>query len=83
MNRNTDSQAVRLHVPAHQTARGTAKQAAKAVLLGQNTAAAARDALVSEKRRLEGVARALSGRALQHERTISGEKRRCRYRGSR
>lgn len=44
----------------HQAARvSTAKQAAQATLLQQSTAGAARDALVLEKRRLEGIARAL------------------------
>lgn len=37
----------------------TGRQAAQATLLQQSTAGAARDALVVEKRRLEGIARAL------------------------
>ncbi|ACY33741.1 DNA polymerase I [Comamonas thiooxydans] len=45
-----------MHQP---TKAGTAKQAAQATLLQQSTAGAARDALVMEKRRLEGIARAL------------------------
>ena len=65
MNNNAEPQgpATRLNaleLLLHQTARGTtAKQAAQALLHQHDTAAAARDALVMEKRRLEGVARAL------------------------
>lgn len=63
MNNKTEAQApaAQLHAPGqllmHQA--GAAKQAAQATLLQQDTYAAARDALVMEKRRLEGIARAL------------------------
>ena len=59
---DTHGLATRLNAPKllHQAARGiTAKQAAQELLHQQNTAAAARDALVQEKRRLEALARAL------------------------
>ena len=66
MNHKTDAQAppVELKAPGqllmHQPTRaGTAKTAAQATLLQEDTYAVARDALVMEKRRLEGIARAL------------------------